>query len=146
MICPLSFCVRFALAKYMSVTKYISSLLLSFLVYNLVCLYVFVILFVLIHVSVFPYLCYTHYSYTIKYHSTEFSLRIINAVNKLINNVSRYFVFITNVLIRTRNLYLCCTLQQTVARLVIVDEDLKTLLVGFEGNVLLNIFGHNWLY
>lgn len=49
-------------------------------------------------------------------------------------------------LLRSSNVYLCCTLQQTVARLVIVDEDLKTLLVGFEGNVLLNIFGHNWLY
>lgn len=87
-----------------------------------------------------------HSLYTVKYHYTEFSSRLINAVNKLMNNVSRYFVFITNVLLRTSNVYLCCTLQQTVARLVIVDEDLKTLLVGFEGNVLLNIFGHNWLY
>lgn len=87
-----------------------------------------------------------HSLYTVKYHSPEFSLRLINAVNKLINNVSRYFVFITNVSLRTSNDYHCCTLKQTVARLVIVDEGLKTLLIGFEVNVLLNILGNNWLY
>lgn len=87
------------------------------------------------HSSVFPYLCYP-----VKYHSPKFSLRLINAVNKLINNVSRYFVFITNVLLRTSNFYLCCTLQQTVARLVIVDEDFKTFLVGFEVGSLKHIW------